>query len=49
MSLLVSMLEAALEYADKGLPVFPCQAKGKKPVTENGFKDATTDRDRIIE
>ena len=32
---------AALAYAAKGWAVFPCA--GKKPLTGNGFKDATTD------
>jgi hypothetical protein len=35
------ILEAALEYARRGWPVFPC--RGKDPVTEHGCKDATTD------
>lgn len=37
------MLEAALSYAEKGLPVFPLQFKSKVPGTTNGVKDATTD------
>ena len=45
---LTSMLEHALEYAAKGLPVFPCQARGKKPIYEGGFKIATCDRAQII-
>jgi hypothetical protein len=32
----------AAEYASRGLPVFPCKAN-KKPMTQSGFKDATTD------
>lgn len=36
----------ALQYAKKGKPVFPCNRQ-KKPLTENGFKNATTDRDQI--
>jgi hypothetical protein len=40
---LMSLLEAALEYAAKELlPVFPCQPRGKDPVTKRGFYDATT-------
>jgi hypothetical protein len=35
-------LHAALQYADSGLPVFPCKTS-KAPLTENGFRDATTD------
>ena len=30
-----------------GLPVFPCAPKKKVPLTEHGFKDATTDIERI--
>ena len=42
------LLEAAKKYANMGLAVFPLRVKGKEPITENGFKDATTDL-RIIE
>lgn len=41
------LLEAALIYARVGLPVFPCAAGGKVPLTEHGFLDATTDPARI--
>ena len=37
----MSTLEAALEWASKGRPVFPC-GKDKRPLTQNGFKNATT-------
>ncbi len=37
--------EAALRYARRGLPIFPC--RGKVPLTSRGFKDATTDRSQI--
>jgi hypothetical protein len=39
--------EAALLYASWGWPVFPLQPGGKAPATRHGFKDATTDPDRI--
>lgn len=35
--------KAALAYARKGWAVFPCEARGKKPLCEHGLKDATTD------
>ena len=44
MSLLV---ESALQYAGRGWAVFPCQPRGKAPVTSNGFHAATTDAKRI--
>src|SRR5262245_41859001 len=43
-----STLEAALEYAEAGIPVFPCK-RTKEPLTPNGFKDATTDKKQIRE
>lgn len=33
---------AALGYADRGWPVFPCK-RNKRPLTEHGFKDASRD------
>lgn len=41
--------QAALEYAAKGWKVFPCVPRGKAPLTKNGFKDGTTDEERIRE
>ncbi|TIT00216.1 bifunctional DNA primase/polymerase [Mesorhizobium sp.] len=35
---------AALAYATRGTPVFPCQPRGKEPATGRGLHDATTDR-----
>jgi len=41
------MLEAALDYASRGNPVFPC--KGKQPLIKGGFKGATTEEKQIRE
>jgi hypothetical protein len=46
-SITVSNLEAALEYAELGFRVFPCQPDGKAPATEHGCLDATTDEKQI--
>lgn len=37
-----AMLDAALGYAERGMPVFPCSVD-KAPLTVHGFKDASTD------
>jgi hypothetical protein len=39
--------KAALVLAGAGIPVFPCVAGGKRPLTPRGFLDATTDPGRI--
>jgi hypothetical protein len=41
------MLQQALAYASLGRPVFPCQPGQKIPATRHGYRDATTDQERI--
>ncbi|MFQ3588545.1 MAG: bifunctional DNA primase/polymerase, partial [Fimbriimonadaceae bacterium] len=41
------LLTAALRYAELGYRVFPCWPGSKKPVTEHGFHDASTDAAQI--
>ena len=40
-------LNAAIEYAGKGMAVFPLKPRDKKPLTKHGVNDATTDFDTI--
>ncbi len=40
-------LHRALAYTGHGWPVFPCGPGEKLPATRHGFKDATTDPERI--
>ena len=43
-----NLLGAALWYAEQGQPVYPCRPLDKLPLPgSRGFKDATTDPDRI--
>lgn len=42
-----ALAAAAQWYAARGHLVFPCVPGGKTPITRHGFKDATTDPDRI--
>jgi hypothetical protein len=42
-----AVLAQALAYARHGWPVFPCKPGRKEPDTRHGFKDATTDPERI--
>ena len=41
------LLGGALVYAGRGIPVFPYEAGGKRPLTAEGFLEATTDEARI--
>src|SRR5215203_4092623 len=43
-----ALLKAALAYAGRGVPVFPCEPGAKRSLTRNGHWDAITDR-RAIE
>jgi hypothetical protein len=42
-----SNLDAAVRYAELGYPIFPCAPNDKRPLTANGFLDATVDPARI--
>jgi hypothetical protein len=41
------MIRTAITLARRGLAVFPCRPRDKRPATANGLKDATTDADLI--
>ncbi|HST80850.1 MAG TPA: bifunctional DNA primase/polymerase [Kineosporiaceae bacterium] len=41
------LLEAALQRAAAGHPVFPCVPAGKRPLTSHGLLDASTDENQI--
>jgi len=41
------LLGAALAFVGDGLPVFPCEPRGKRPLVEGGFKAATLDTEQI--
>ena len=40
-------LDAAIEYASKGMAVFPLKVRGKEPMTAHGVKNATTNFNTI--
>jgi len=40
---LTDLHQTARDFAEAGIPVFPCVEGGKAPATPNGFKDATRD------
>ncbi len=41
------MIGFALDYARRGIPVFPCNPRNKAPYLEGGFQIATTDSETI--
>lgn len=43
----LSLPDAAAAYARAGLSVFPCVPGEKRPLTEHGFTDASTDLNRV--
>ena len=38
-----TLADAAIQYAKRGISVFPLKPNGKTPITPKGFKDATVD------
>ena len=42
-----SNLDAALDYAARMLPVFPCAPRGKEPAIARGFHAATTNPETV--
>jgi hypothetical protein len=43
----MDMISPQLTFAQLGYPVFPCMAGTKRPATQHGFEDATTDAKQI--
>ena len=44
---MVTLLNAALALASRGMHIFPCVPRDKRPATPNGLKDATIDVAKI--
>jgi Bifunctional DNA primase/polymerase, N-terminal/Primase C terminal 1 (PriCT-1) len=44
---MTELLEAALRYANRGLPVFPCKPREKVPLVQRGLLAASTDPETI--
>src|ERR1700688_67028 len=47
MSTTNKFLEAAMDYAERGIPIFPCRPDSKAPACLHGHKDASRDPDQI--
>src|SRR5688572_24924779 len=45
----MGMIDAAVRYARRGLPVFPCIPGAKIPLTEHGCNDASSSLDQVRE
>jgi Bifunctional DNA primase/polymerase, N-terminal/Primase C terminal 1 (PriCT-1) len=43
----VSLYAYAIAYAERGLPIFPCQQRSKEPACSRGVHDATPNLERI--
>ncbi|WP_137844652.1 bifunctional DNA primase/polymerase [Microbacterium sp. 2FI] len=43
----LSPREGAARFAAAGVPIFPCKPTEKRPLTEHGFRDATSDGSQI--
>jgi Bifunctional DNA primase/polymerase, N-terminal/Primase C terminal 1 (PriCT-1) len=43
----MSLYPYAIGYAQRNLPIFPCQQRGKEPACSHGVQDATPNLDRI--